>query len=258
MIAKNAGESTLIEDASSRERQSVNPISQQGMMRGIAKLFVHGMILTLLTYILVAGWESFVVVVLYSNAQYWLGLFLSVVVLVVGAGWANLKVANWLWDFQTVKTLSDFIVQGALLAIPLVVISVLESALFTMSIALGDDVALVLPTICFVFFTILMGFVGRSVAFWFRIPESTYEHPPSVQGSGETTVITKEGKRIVFRGTRSTCPKCRESDRYHEEDRSREGLVKCRECGHRFYVEPIESLLEKLGENVETRYTTDL
>ena len=99
---------------------------------------------------------------------------------------------------------------------------------------------------------------NKTVAFWFRIPESTYEHPPSVQGSGETTVITKEGKRIVFRGTRSTCPKCRESDRYHEGDRSREGLVECRECGHRFYVEPIESLLEKLGENVETRYTTDL
>ncbi|MFW9893128.1 MAG: hypothetical protein ACFFFO_13035 [Candidatus Thorarchaeota archaeon] len=251
----------MIEDAPSRSRQGLNPISNQNWAIGLTKLFAHGILLSLLTYILIAGWGVFVGSSLISSGYsflYFVGILLSFLVLIIGGGWSNLKVANWIWEFRTGRALTDYLVQGLLLAIPLLLVTGLISYLYIWNLHYGSGISTMFAIFTIVFFTILIGFIGRSVAFWFKLPPPVFDQPPAVQGSGITTVIKKDGQRVVFNGTRSTCPLCRESNRYYNDDRSREGMVACRKCGHYFYVEPIESLLEKLGEDVETRYTTEL
>ncbi|MFX1482965.1 MAG: hypothetical protein ACFFCP_07230 [Promethearchaeota archaeon] len=252
----------MIEDASTRARKSVEPIVQQGLFKGMIKLLVHGFVLTILTYILFVGWNSFV-----GNGGFGfqlsipglLGFSLSFLVLIIGGGWSNIKISDLMWDFRTGKLLTDYLVQGLFLALPMFLSIELFTWVSLWFIFYGSSFSAVVILFGFILLTIVLGFIGRSVAFWFRDPGPTFDQPPLVQGGyGATTVVKKNGERIVFHGTRSICPKCRKSDRYYEEERSREGMVECRKCGHYFYIEPIESLLEKLGEDVEPRYTTEL
>ncbi|MFX1484343.1 MAG: hypothetical protein ACFFCP_14270, partial [Promethearchaeota archaeon] len=131
----------MIEDAPSRSRQSLNPISDQNRVKGLAKLFVHGILVSLLTYILIAGWVVFVggnLIISGYSFQGFVGILLSFLVLIIGGGWSNLKVANWIWKFRTGRALTDYLVQGLLLAIPLFLVTGLISYLYIWNLLYGS------------------------------------------------------------------------------------------------------------------------
>ncbi len=209
--------------------------------------FIHGLILLLPTWFLLEG--PFLVIPHYLYQVNLVLMALSVAIVWFIAGIINVTISELIYNFKSRGTAESFFYHGFILSISLQLLWIPKYTI-TILIPTEDTRLLILWFITsFIMYSVLFGYVGRRIAGQF---------PELVVPNGSENSASLTPSRIVIRGTRGRCPRCGFSSRYRSSDLSTEGTVDCSACGKPFPLEPIESLLRRLGDDNESDFGVDL
>jgi predicted Zn finger-like uncharacterized protein len=204
---------------------------QNKILLNLTNIFLHGMILFSISYLLF--WIQ-------VSPFYWSWSSLLVfnitisILLVFMIGVINMMISESIWSITLKSSGESWISQGFLIVLPTQILLLLFQSAIQIILTNLTITSLVYGLILFFVYSVIFGFIGKTAAM--RYIENVPDNSPTVRQEA-----------IQFKGTRGRCPSCGESFRYSNENISDEGTVKCLNCKHIFYIEPKEELLRKLG-----------
>jgi predicted Zn finger-like uncharacterized protein len=222
------------------------------LLTDLAYCLIHGIVLFSISYIFFLMWYLPRQFTIYIASVTWFSVsalfisFLGIGLALLLAGAVNVTVAGHLWTIKTRSNGRIFMAEGLILVIVTQVLLLplpsIQTILFRMEITLQAFFVVLI----FIDYCLAFGIIGRKTAGIYSQPLMLVER------------MSREKKPVRFSGTRARCPYCHASFRYRDYDRGLDGTVKCYRCSRLFYMEPIDDLLKKLGENIDVNSRIDL
>jgi predicted Zn finger-like uncharacterized protein len=224
-----------------------------GLLADLAYCLIHGVVLFSLSYIFFMMWYLPTRIMILGVSLAFLDIFSWLFIVFLGyaflfllAGSVNATLARYLWSIKTRSNGTIWMTEGLLIVIItqvlLLPLPVIQTILTGMALWLQS----IFVVLIFLDYCLAFGLIGRKIARIYCQP-IPYEQRVRV-----------ENKQLGFSGTRARCPYCQASFRYRDDDRAMDGTVKCHRCTRSFYMEPIDDLMRKLGENIDVNSRIDL
>ncbi|MBN2230527.1 MAG: hypothetical protein JW779_13145 [Candidatus Thorarchaeota archaeon] len=228
------------------------------LKRDLAICIIHGAVLFLISYAFYFYWnavQNYQYIVMHPMPpvilpelpiHFAILILIGFAIVVVSSGVLNAIAIKRLWSIKANSNSRIWLAEGLM-------IQFFAQILFfpfplIQSVIAGRElwVQILFPSLIILDYWILLGFIGKSIGGFYAEP------PPQLPKDFE---IAHPAPKI---GTRAKCPHCGSSFRYQSNERSFDGTVKCYACKRPFYMEPIEVLLEKLGEDTDMKSWIDL
>ncbi|MFW9769822.1 MAG: hypothetical protein ACFFF9_05570 [Candidatus Thorarchaeota archaeon] len=176
----------------------------------IAKLWVHGFVFSLLSSLIALIFVFLSVFLVFGGGI--VGLILSLVVLAVMLGGANIGLASAIWGLKLKSDAQSVLGQGGIVLVIILVIGM-------MLLPLSFFASLILLIVDLTVLPILYGYIFRAIALNFQIVGiDTIEHMSSEYRSEK-------------------CPNCGAKYAYALSSRDEQGQVKCQNCSKEFVLE---------------------
>lgn len=217
-----------------------------------AYCLIHGIVLFSISYIFFLMWyiplqyATYITPVAWSSISVLFISFLGIGFALLLAGAVNVTVSGYLWTIKTRSNGRIFMAEGLILIFVTQVLILPLPSVQTILARMEITLQAFFVVLIFIDYCLIFGIIGRKTATMYSQPLLLVER------------IGGENKPLSFSGTRARCPYCHASFRYRDDDRGMDGTVKCYKCSKPFYMEPIDDLLKKLGENIDVNSRIDL
>ncbi len=224
--------------------------NELNLLTDVVYSFFNGLILFVFTYPLFLG-----LVMIWNVAGYihgivvtniWFIALLALATTSVIIGVVNTLIAKYLWSYRCKNYGKAWMTQGLTIIVITQLLLIPFPTVLTVITLLPLWIQPVFLVLVFTDFFMLFGIIGRMIA-------KQYIEPLPYRYRS----INKE-KIPSFAGTRTKCPWCHISHKYRDYDIEDDSTVKCFTCNRSFYIDPIGSLMEKIGVKREVDTRIDL
>jgi hypothetical protein len=188
----------------------------------LLRLLVHGLIFSLLFSVWSVAWIMVFMVLVVGGAMFagLLGLFggivLGVAILLAVLGALNTVLSKYLWGISCTGRFVSQLGHGGLIFVLMFIVGLPSVLVSIMGPSMGVNGYLLVQIAVFVGYSVLDGYIARSVALFFEV--------------GHRLEETK-----LPEGSRSArCPNCRATYVYAPTSVDSQGNVKCQNCGKEF------------------------
>ncbi|MFW9960732.1 MAG: hypothetical protein ACFFDV_06935 [Candidatus Thorarchaeota archaeon] len=221
--------------------------NELNLLADLVYSFFNGLLLFILTYPLFLGLLTLWYVVGFTHgiivAINWPIVLLAFITLSAIVGVANSLTAKYLWSYRCKNSGKAWLTQGLIIVVMTQLLLIPFPTVLSVITALAQWTQPVFLVLIFTDYCILFGIIGRTTA-------RKYIEPLPYRYRS----INKD-KIPSFAGTRAKCPWCHVSHKYRDYEIDDDSTVKCLTCSRPFYIDPIGSLMEKIGvkRDVDTR-----
>jgi len=221
--------------------------NELNLLTDLVYSFFNGLLLFIPTYPLFLGLLMIGYIAAYAYdmvvINIWPMALLAIAATSVVVGVVNTLTAKYLWSYRCKNTGKVWMTQGLIIIIITLLLYIPLPAAVAAIPALPLWMQPIFLVLVVADYWILIGIIGRMVA-------KRYIEPLPYRYRS----IDKE-KAASFAGTRAKCPYCHVSHKYPDYEIEDDSTVRCKTCSRSFYIDPIGSLMEKIGEkrDVDTR-----
>lgn len=224
--------------------------NELNLLTDVVYSFFNGLLLFILTYPFSLGLLILWYVAGYTHGiiltNVWSTVLLAFIALSVIVGVANTLAAKYLWSYRCKKNGKAWLTQGMMLTIVAQLLFIPFPTVLAVITALPEWMQPVFLVLIFMDYCIVLGIIGRTAAKQYIDPFPYRRRP-----------INKE-KIPYFAGTRAKCPRCHISHNYRDYEIEDDSTVKCFTCSYQFYIDPIGSLMGRIGVNRDADTRIDL